>query len=74
MVHAVELDLDALQLPEGEDFGIESDYEVDEDDVELDSGFSNCVGAFLPDWRLHSFPPAPGIPSLVFLPITHMII
>lgn len=39
-----ELDLERIQLPPGEDFGIPSDYEIDEEDIELDSGFSTCIG------------------------------
>jgi len=40
-----DVDWDNIKLPPGQDFGIESDYEVDEDDIELDSGFSATIVA-----------------------------
>lgn len=45
--HYEDVDLDRLVLPPGEDFGIPSDYEVDNDDIELESGFGTTIGEFL---------------------------
>ena len=39
-----EVDLDSIVLPPNADFGIPSDYEVDEDDIEMESGFNSTIG------------------------------
>lgn len=39
-----EVDLEKVVLPPGEDFGIPSDYEVDEEQIELSRGFETCIG------------------------------
>jgi len=38
-----EVDLEKVVLPPGEDFGIPSDYEVDEEQIELSRGFETCI-------------------------------
>ncbi len=41
-------DIEELILPEGEDFGIRSDDDVDdEEDLEAETGFGSVIGMFL---------------------------